>query len=284
MISPGKHIVILGDVMVDRWIHGTIDRISPEAPVPIFLEDYCEETPGGAGNVAENVKALGCIPHLVSSSNRPLKIRHVVNGQQVGFRHDVENNTPIDAQTEAEMMNQVEKVHVDAVIISDYAKGVVTPTLCRSVIGWAKRQRIPVIVDPKGKDWDKYRGATVICPNEAEMAHGPDGSEVLCDAILITMGAKGMLLCTDNRIPEGKPLHIPAMSSEVVDVVGAGDTVVATLACCLASGMDLETSARWANAAAGVVVRKRGTATCSTEELTLALNRPSWVRPWELVA
>lgn len=263
---PRARVVVVGDVIRDIWITGMVDRISPEAPVPVFLETSRTEQPGGAGNVAANLTALGITGYqnvlLTRGDNwkQPTKHRFIVNGQQI-FRHDEEDVTPITSLAEDDLWAAVTRFSPGCLILSDYGKGTLTDALCKRLIGYAATLKIPVVVDPKGDDWSKYAGATVITPNDAESrACKGDWPKT---TILVTRGAKGMQLW-----PVGASMiDIPATAKEVFDVTGAGDTVVAVLGACLAVGFDMETAARIANAAAGVVVGKRGTATCSLDEL-----------------
>lgn len=261
-------VLVVGDQIIDRWIYGRVDRVSPEAPVPVVKVERQEEMPGGAGNVAANLRALGCeVVLLGMRADPPMKVRIIGNGQQIA-RYDIENCQPISERREEGIFHAVHTLEnkPGALVLSDYGKGVATPNLCKGLIEWAQRNEVPVVVDPKGKDWTKYAGATVITPNckemrEMHMPSFPDGS-----AILLTRGGEGMTLSLPNR----EPVNIPAHATGIVDAVGAGDTVVAALAGALACGFDIPTAARISNAAAGVVVQKRGTATCSLAELEAA--------------
>lgn len=262
---PKARIAVVGDAMTDIWVHGRVERISPEAPIPVFVKESERELPGGAANVAANIEALGAAAYLVGKLGNewPVKTRYVVNRQQM-FRVDDEDCTPITPEREREILHLVTNFEPDVIVISDYAKGVCTPTLCQALI----ETRAPVVVDPKDKDWTKYQGCAVITPNEQEFqAWGGRNSLLKFPNLIVTQGHRGMWLSSYG----GRDMTLPAMTHEVADVTGAGDTVVATLACCLAIDMDLEQAARTANAAAGVVVQKSGTAICSLEELLCAL-------------
>jgi len=257
-------VVVVGDAMIDRWVWGHYSKIGPEG-VPVFLQEKCEDRPGGADNVRANLNALGCDVRLFSKpfEQMPIKTRFAATGAV--FRSDKEDCSPIDESLERAIMGRMEAFRDPQVlVISDYAKGVCTPSLCQQLIAWAKAKGIKVVVDPKGDDWSKYDGAYIVTPNAAEWEELTACPKSI-DHVLETRGAEGMTLHSfDGQI------HIPATAREVYDVTGAGDTVVAVLAASLAVGFDLETAARMANAAAGVVVGKRGTATCSLEELEAA--------------
>jgi D-beta-D-heptose 7-phosphate kinase/D-beta-D-heptose 1-phosphate adenosyltransferase len=260
-------IVVVGDAMVDVWVHGRVDRISPEAPVPVFVEEWREERAGGAGNVIANLMALGCLPGDFDTKNAPRKTRYVVNNQQI-FRSDLEDCTPISQAEEDYIVRSIaSEIDVDVLIISDYAKGVCTPSLCQRLIKWAKEQRVTVVVDPKGDDWSKYEGAYVITPNEREWQATPNEPDTAI--VVITQGAAGMRILP----PSNEEIHIAATNTGPVDVTGAGDTVVAVLSAAIAVGFDLESAARLANAAAGIVVGRFGTATCTIEELEAAYEK-----------
>jgi len=256
---------VVGDAIIDLWIHGRVERISPEAPVPIFVEETTIEKPGGANNVVENLRALGCTVPYVFATKSAVKRRYIANGQQI-FRADLEDCSPIDEATENGLLASVPR-DIDVLVLSDYAKGTLTPRVCHHLIQWTVMHGILTVVDPKGDDWSKYYGANVFTPNQAEWDAVRSNRSDLAH-VLVTQGAKGMIFCEGALAP----LHIPAVEREVYDVTGAGDTVVAVLAAALAIGADLETAARWANAAAGVVVSKRGTAICLVVELEEAIK------------
>lgn len=314
-------VLCIGDVMIDRFVDGSVQRISPESPVPVFNTRGSRDVPGGAANVARNIAALGGIctligvtgedaaagefgelltdgggieVDLVASADRPttLKVRYVTQGHHV-LRVDSEVATPIPASVEAAILARFEShlASVGAVVLSDYAKGVLTPAITRGVIDRARAAGVPVIVDPKSSDFSRYAGATLITPNAKETlaASGidPQGSDdsasaagQMCmtaaggSAILITRSEKGMTLVQ----PDADPLHVPTDAREVYDVVGAGDTVVATLAAAIAIGAGLAEAAQLSNLAAGIVVGKRGTATVEPGELIgriESLSRPA---------
>ncbi len=307
-----RNILVVGDVILDEYLWGNVRRISPEGPVPVV--EIREQTyrPGGASNVAANIASLGghvelvgvvgidtqattlrelfsqnprISPHLFSCHDRPTttKTRILAHSQQM-LRTDREERHPIPQATEDDILtcvqNQLEAIH--ACVLSDYAKGVLTESLLSSLIPLCKQTNIPVIVDPKGHHYSRYRGATVITPNagEANLAAGNGNEEVTIEqvadrlqgeigdgALLITLGEHGMALFQKNT----PIVQIPAQARTIYDVTGAGDTVVAVLALLLSMGMDMEMAARMANYAAGIVVGKVGTACIDLEELLAAL-------------
>jgi rfaE bifunctional protein kinase chain/domain len=295
-------ILIVGDVMLDRYWFGDVSRISPEAPVPVVKVEKSEERPGGAANVARNIAALGAQAALLSvvgadeagaslarllaearidaslhedvQLNTTVKLR-VLGRQQQLLRIDFEN-TPAHEVLQAKLAEFAARLpHCDVLILSDYGKGGLTHI--GEMIRLARAAGKPVLVDPKGDDYGRYAGATLITPNRAELREvvGRWGDEpdlaarveklraaLGLDALLLTRSEEGMSLFSAAGV-----VHEPALAREVFDVSGAGDTVIATLAVMLASGLPLEQAMRWANRAAGVVVGKLGTATCSLEEL-----------------
>ncbi len=300
--------------MVDEYIWGSVSRLSPEAPVPVVEVQAESFRLGGAGNVAANIRSLGGramlvgvvgndlpgerLIHqieaagvksdgLVADRARPTTIKtRVVAGSQQIVRFDRESMSDLSKEVEDRVLEQVAKrlADADAVLISDYAKGVISKRVARQVLAHARRSRKIVVVDPKVHHFPLYKGATVITPNHHEalaFAHLPAwgqqdvlvvaGRELLrkleVKAILVTRGEAGMSLFEDGRVT-----HIPAVAKEVYDVTGAGDTVLAALALAMASGASLQEAAVIANHAAGVVVGRAGTATVSREELLEALK------------
>lgn len=307
------HVLVIGDVMLDRYWHGGCSRISPEAPVPIVSVDQSEDRPGGAANVALNLAALGAGVSLVgivggdadgsilretleqsgvdanfhySSSHPTITKLRVISRHQQLLRIDFEQK--YNAQDAAYILPKVEMAMADAdvVILSDYAKGTLQD--CQALIRLAKQHQLPVLVDPKGLDFSRYKGATVLTPNfaEFEAVVGSCLSETDLEtkgallieqldlqALLVTRGEHGMSLLRLN-LPA---LHLPAHAQEVFDVTGAGDTVIAALAASMAAGLPLPVATRLANMAAGIVVGKLGTATVSQAELhrAIALDQDS---------
>lgn len=307
---PQQRLLILGDVMLDEFLWGDVRRISPEAPVPVVDLNRQSEVPGGAANNAMNAAAYGSgvsiggvigedaegvrlrrmlaergvdPSGLMAEAGRPTttKTRVVAHNQQV-VRVDRERREGVSLETEQRLLDWIgeQLPRAGACVISDYGKGVVTQAVAQGTISRARAAGCPVLVDPKGTDYGRYRGATVITPNllEAEQAAGLPGEteeEVIAvgqkltgalpgTALLITRGAKGMSLFTMNG---AAPVHVRSEAQAVFDVTGAGDTVITTLALALAAGASLADATRLANRAAGIVVGKLGTATVSIEEL-----------------
>jgi rfaE bifunctional protein kinase chain/domain len=288
--------------MLDRYWFGDVSRISPEAPVPVVRVERNDERPGGAANVARNIAALGARAALLSvvgadeagqslarllaessidaslhedaQISTTVKLR-VIGRQQQLLRIDFEN-WPTHEVLQAKLAEFRQRVAgCDAVILSDYGKGGLTHIA--EMIRCAREHDKPVLVDPKGEDYERYAGASIITPNRAELREVVGRwtseedlaarvarlrAELGLEALLLTRSEEGMTLFTDAGA-----IHEPALAREVYDVSGAGDTVIATLAVMLASGLTLAEAMRWANRAAGVVVGKLGTATCSIEEL-----------------
>ena len=304
-------VLVVGDVMLDRYYHGSANRISPEAPVPVVRVSNQEDRPGGAGNVALNIAALGGAATLVGvvgtdataedlgarlsaagvrceflvSQDKPTitKLRVISQHQQL-LRMDFEQ--PFAAQDVADLQPRFESVLESAqvVIVSDYAKGALQDV--PAIILAARAAGKPVIVDPKGSDFEKYRGATLITPNlhefETVVGHCSTEqelitkglalmSELALEAILITRGESGMTLLRPNKAE----LHLPARAQEVFDVTGAGDTVISVLAASLAAGEDFAEATALANLAASLAVGKLGTAAISGPELRRALHSDS---------
>ncbi|MDR3556880.1 MAG: bifunctional D-glycero-beta-D-manno-heptose-7-phosphate kinase/D-glycero-beta-D-manno-heptose 1-phosphate adenylyltransferase HldE [Syntrophobacteraceae bacterium] len=307
-------ILVLGDVMLDRYIMGEVRRISPEAPVPVVRIRTRYEVPGGAGNVGKNLAKLGCQAvvlgvvgddgegailrglcvenemddMLVIDKSRPTitKTRIVARDQQL-LRLDDEQPGVLSDPVRAQLLDRFEKmvVRCQAVILSDYGKGIFqTPGFCQSVVSLAGKHGVPVFVDPKGKDWERYRSATCITPNSAELedvAETPVQGEVQllgeaekirerygAEWLLVTRGARGM--CLLGR--QSAPVVIPTIAREVYDVSGAGDTVIAVLAACVACGLSFPEATRVANTAAGIVVGKLGTQPVTAAELQYGLQ------------
>ncbi len=287
-----KKILVIGDIMLDIYVNVSVDRISPEAPVPVMTADSKYSRPGGAANVAQNIIALGCESVLlgVTGIGAPItgqyitidesrvtttKTRFVApNGQQIA-RLDEECSDQIGADIEAKLMLSIEEAmkDCDCVVISDYKKGVCTWNVVHYAILSALSMEIPVIVDPKRDNWEIYEGATLITPNEREweahLRNDADCSDF--SAVLVTKGERGMELITQSPANHSEPVirsHFSRTAAQVFDVTGAGDTVVATLAVFLSRGFHLNEACRMANLAGSLVVGKRGTATVTMEELT----------------
>jgi len=310
-------VLVVGDLMLDRYLWGDVRRISPEAPVPVFHVRRRSESCGGAANVVANLAGLGCAVTVVGvvgretegrrildllratqhtralvreAGERPTvtKTRVVAQSQQL-IRIDEEDPLPLDEASANAIRESVAASlrDTDAVVLSDYGKGILdTPGLAQGVITAARAARVPVFVDPKGRDWTRYRGATCVTPNanEFELASGREirGESALLEAmhetaalhelewLLVTRGREGMCLVSGGRRHE--PVLIRATAREVYDVSGAGDTVIATLSACAAAGIALPDAAALANTAAGIVVGKIGTQPVTWRELQAAAD------------
>ncbi len=305
-------VLVVGDVMLDKYYFGEVSRISPEAPVPIARVMEVKETLGGAANVVHNLALLGCQTSIIGQVGRDnhgeiflgklkalgvdysgvietskpttTKIR-VISGHQQMIRLDFEDTGELDTLATDELLkNFSERLpKVDAVIISDYGKGVCTKKICREVIGACRAQKKFVVVDPKGDKWQKYFDASFITPNLKELnavlpkkianvdAQIEEAAQKVIDefnlsGLVVTRSAEGLSL-----IDGDKASHIKARAQEVFDVSGAGDTVIAVFALALAGGIDSAAAAYLANVAAGVVVAKVGTYAVNREELLNAL-------------
>ncbi|PHM72098.1 bifunctional D-glycero-beta-D-manno-heptose-7-phosphate kinase/D-glycero-beta-D-manno-heptose 1-phosphate adenylyltransferase HldE [Xenorhabdus kozodoii] len=301
-------VLVVGDVMLDRYWYGPTSRISPEAPVPVVKVETIEERPGGAANVAMNIASLGANSRLVgltgiddaaralSEKLSSVKVRcdfvsvpthptitklRVLSRNQQLLRLDFEEGFQnVDAQPIMEKIQQ-SLPHIGALVLSDYAKGALNQV--QAMIKLANEANVPVLIDPKGSDFNRYRGATLLTPNmsefEAVVGHCKDdddlvqkGTKLVQDlglkALLITRSERGMSLLQVGQ----PPLHLPTQAQEVFDVTGAGDTVIGVLATALAAGKPLNEACYLANAAAGVVVGKLGTSTVSSVELENAVR------------
>ena len=302
-----RKVVVLGDVMLDEFVWGDVTRISPEAPVPVV--DVRRESVhlGGAANVLANLVALGARgsvvgaignddagkrlrnglrelganDNLVVDDARPSTIKtRIIAHSQLVVRADRESRMPVSAQIEDQIISSTkEALHeANAFVVSDYDKGVVTPRILGEILPFAY-ERVPVLIDPKLRNFKFYRPATLVTPNHHEALrmsdsedHSDDGSrhaasvirkKLGCDAVLITRGDRGMMLLEGD----GEPVYVKTAAREVYDVTGAGDTVIAALAAALAAGTSMIEAATLANHAAGIVVGKVGTATATADEL-----------------
>lgn len=305
----GQKILVIGDVMLDSAVWGKVERISPEAPVPVVQVQRETFTAGGAANVANNITALGgqaCLVGLVGADrnaeifqqvlkNKKIKTDYLVADprrptirknrimaipQHQLLRIDEEEIKPVGEALEKKVLSRLPAILAGAkvVIISDYAKGMISLKVAQQVIQLARRQNIPVVVDPKPSHKDYYRGATVIKPNKKEalemsgadnvLEAGRQLREELGSNIVLTRGEDGVTIFEGKR----QPATIRTKAREIFDVSGAGDTVVATLALGLGSGAKLREAAEIANYAAGVVVGKVGTATLDIKELKQAIK------------
>ncbi|HSC28448.1 MAG TPA: D-glycero-beta-D-manno-heptose-7-phosphate kinase [Vicinamibacterales bacterium] len=305
----GRTVLVVGDVMLDQFVIGRVDRISPEAPVPVVLFEHEEFRLGGAANVAVNIAAMGgraeCIgvagedaeaerlagdmAHrgigtggIVTDRGRRTtrKLRIVTTRNQQVARVDYEHDHEISGEVERRVLERIESLsaQADAILVSDYLKGVVSRLVAAAAVRAAQQRAIPLLVDPKVPHVDYYAGATVVTPNDQEavavthmrIRSAEDArhaarrfrERVACESVLITRGEHGMWLLA----PEGE-VELPAEAREVADVTGAGDTVIGVLALGLAAGGSLADAARLANRAAGIVVGRFGPATVTADEL-----------------
>ena len=265
----GLKVLVVGDAMVDHYHFGRVVKLSQEAPVPVFVTEREEIREGGAANVSAQLEALGCdVTHCFAKlADRCVKTRYFHDTHQV-FRHD---SDLIIGPQKQEILKALGALGcgMQALVLSDYSKGWLSVHMCRELIEAAQDLKIPVVVDPKGVNWDKYQGATVLCPNEEELQRFTDDMTQPTKPIFALVhkrGARGLRLTHtgSSRKPE---LLIPAQARHVYDVTGAGDTVTALIAAGLAVGASLEDSARIANVAAGWVVGEVGTACCSAQTL-----------------
>ena len=302
-------VLVIGDAMLDRYWYGGVERISPEAPVPVIAVNGSDERLGGAANVARNVTALGaqctllsitgddtdagalaalldaagvshhlCRDPLISTT---VKLRVISRNQQL-IRIDFES--PASHDTRRALLDAFSGVvdGFDVVIVSDYGKGGLAHV--REIIAIAREHGKPVVVDPKGDDYSGYRGATLITPNRKEFEQvagrfttedelvrkaGDMVQKLSLDGLLVTRGEEGMSLIGRD----GKLVHMPARAREVFDVTGAGDTVIASVGCSYAAGAETEDALHLANVAAGIVVAKLGAATATPEEILAELKR-----------
>jgi D-beta-D-heptose 7-phosphate kinase/D-beta-D-heptose 1-phosphate adenosyltransferase len=308
-----RYVLVLGDVMLDEFVWGDVTRISPEAPVPVV--DVRRESVhlGGAANVLANLVALGARGAvvgvvgkdgpgerlqvelrdlgsqdglIVDDTRRSTTKTRIIAHSQLVVRADRESRIPVTSKIEDQIIASLKEAlkQADAFVVSDYDKGVVTPRILREILPVAYEQ-VPVLIDPKLRNFNEYRPATLVTPNHLEALrmsdsedHSDDGSHTAarvireklgCDAVLITRGDRGMMLLEGD----GGPVYVETAAREVYDVTGAGDTVIAALACALACGATMIEAASFANRAAGIVVGKVGTATASAEELIESFAR-----------
>jgi len=300
--------------MLDRFVYGSVERISPEAPIPVVNVERFLDMPGGAANVARNIAAMGArvtllgvvgkdiwaedlraqlssTPtidvRLVADPSRPtsVKTRYVADGQQV-MRADSESRAALSPTVERSLLDQFSLALCDVavIVLSDYAKGVLCDSVTHAAIDCARRAGKTIIVDPKSKDFSRYRGAGVLTPNRLELQQAcghecvadqqvVDGARQMlasgiCDVMIVTRGKDGMSVIQ----ADGRATHLPTTARQVYDVSGAGDTVVAAIALATAAGAEIIEAAALANVAAGIVVGKRGTATVSAGEIIAAIT------------
>jgi len=304
----GKKILVYGDIILDRYIFGAVERISPEAPVPVLKVSSEEVRLGGAGNVAANIDQLGAVGLLLGvigndgpaaevaqlkkgsnavisdPQNKTIVKTRIISQRQQIVRVDREEKIVIGASLVGRIRDIIDGAGIDGIIVSDYAKGTVNGAVMALLKERAARTGIPIVVDPKPPHFDLYRGVTAITPNLKE-AEEMFGKPIVSDAdaalalqrlrrkfrttyTLITRGGHGISAAAKG----GKIFHLPAFSHEVFDVTGAGDTVVAALTLALVSGATLREAVAMANAAASIVVEKIGTSQVSPEELKARLH------------
>ena len=305
--SCAPSVLVVGDLMIDHYLWGKTERISPEAPVPVIDVQRESEVLGGAGNVVNNLVALGAKVSVASAigedengkrllgmlhslgvstegvvtdkERKTTKKSRVIASQQQVVRFDSESRQEISKETEDRILRAFEKMlpSLDIVLLSDYGKGVLSDTLTKSIIKLARKEGVGVLVDPKGRDYSKYRGATLVTPNrkEASEATGIEicdeeslkragfklKNDLNLDMAMITLSEEGMAIFDESM------RTIPTVAKEVYDVTGAGDTVLSTLGFVLAAGGKIDEAARIANAAAAVVVGKLGSATATWDEI-----------------
>ncbi|MDQ3753186.1 MAG: D-glycero-beta-D-manno-heptose-7-phosphate kinase [Acidobacteriota bacterium] len=313
----GRTIVVWGDVMLDEFVWGDVTRISPEAPVPVVDIQRESVRLGGAANVLANLIALGARARvvgvvgddragerlqtelneagalhagasLVVDESRPTTIKtRIIAHNQLVVRADRERRTQVAGEVEERLIETLRgalKEEADAFVVSDYDKGAVTARVLGEILPLAVELKIPALVDPKIRNFNAYRPATLVTPNhhEALRLTGTEDDtdegmaqaarlirvQLGCDSVLITRGEQGLMLLEGD----GEPVYVPTAAREVYDVTGAGDTVIATLAAALAAGASLVEAAMLANHAAGIVVSKLGTATVSADELLDAIK------------
>ena len=308
----GHRVLVIGDLMLDEYLRGDVHRVSPEAPVPVLDLKATEHRLGGAANTAANLARLGAQATVIGvvgdddgarvletaltragiavrtcvDRDRPTtrKTRLVAGGHQIA-RVDAERRTPVAGEVVAALRAAIdaELAGAEAIVLSDYAKGVITRDVARAAIAAGRSRGLPVVVDPKQRDFSTYAEATVITPNLNELeqavghpAHTLDEIDAAARtlaprlagaALLVTRGADGMTLYRDGV----RGAHVPAAAREVFDVTGAGDTVVATLTLALAAQLSLEEAMDLASLAAGISVSRRGTSTVGPDELAAAV-------------
>jgi len=303
-----KRVLVLGDLMLDKYIWGHVSRISPEAPVPVVEVTKDTSCLGGAGNASHNLKSLGAFPLLVGvvgndsegqwikenvpdsrgifvDENRPtiVKTRIIAHHQQV-VRVDLEKKAAVSSRMGERIFNFIREEKYDGILISDYNKGSLSKSLMNRVLPFAQERRIPVFVDPKFENFFLFSSVTLITPNHFEVEKivqhecttdsqvEKAGQKILSQIrtlyLILKRGEQGMTVCEKGK----KALHIPTVAKEVYDVTGAGDTVIATAALALLSGGSIQEAAVLANAAAGIVVGKIGTAAVTSEELLASFS------------
>jgi len=321
--KSSRFITVYGDLMIDRYLWGKTERISPEAPVPVVVIERESQDLGGAGNVAGNLVSLGdnvimagvlgdddssmlvrellskkgiSDSGIVTENGRKTTVKtRVLSSHQQVLRYDMETTADIPASIELKLMRKLDAVlkKSSVVIISDYGKGITSREICRYLISYATGRGIPVLCDPKGRDYSKYSGATLITPNKKEASEATGlkindresllaaGQKLLnmcgLHACLITLGEDGMALFDEEGF-----LHIPTKAREVFDVTGAGDTVIAGIAHALSTGKSMKEACSFANVAAGIVVGKLGSAVTTLDEIDSYTRPHAEHKIWKL--
>jgi D-beta-D-heptose 7-phosphate kinase/D-beta-D-heptose 1-phosphate adenosyltransferase len=316
-------VLVVGDLMLDRYILGEVDRVSPEAPVPVLRHAQRYERAGGAANVAMNLAGLGCeallagfwgsdaeqaelagmlekakidMAGVVTTTRPTISKTRIVGGRQQLLRLDIESSDPPTAQEQQWLRERAEQLatKVHAVVLSDYAKGALSRDLCEAVIRAARAAGVPVLVDPKTSDLSMYSGATVVSPNLKELSQATGIAAHKTDDLLAAGEAQrrehelAYLAVTMSEkgirvLRDGGTFYSPARAREVFDVSGAGDTVIAVMAAAMAGGLAMETAVELANLAAGIVVGKVGTVPVAAHELVAALTPSSGVTAGEKI-
>lgn len=312
-----QKVLVVGDIVLDRFVYGAVHRLSPEAPVPVLLKDRQEDVLGGAGNVLSNLYdlkvtcfVLGIVGDdeaaevlkgllrsraiddsgLLVDPSRPTIIKNRFLDQNKHLlRVDTEVSGDISSQLQDQIFAKAAALleDIDAVILSDYGKGILTTELTRRLITLANEHNVPVLVDPKGHDYTKYKGATLATPNTKELSEATGGMQIVSDEQVIAaaralLRSSGLVSLVATRSEKGMsvfqsgddrsdPVHIRTVAQEVFDVTGAGDTVIATLAASIAAGASLVEAAHLSNLAAGLVVSRTGTVTADFEALKEAV-------------
>jgi len=307
-------IAVIGDLILDEYLDGDVTRISPEAPVPVHLVSKLTQTAGGAANVARNIQLVGadaelygvwgqdqageqlrallvkdgvdCRQIIATEERSTVKKTRIYARNQQLVRIDWEQIHPISETLQTQLLANLEKTRVDAILVSDYGKGTLTEAFLQKLIAYANSKGIPVVVDPKGHDYTRYRGCRLITPNRKEtcQALGLDEScqhdprelarslqkRYGLQDVLVTLGAEGMMLLNHR---DDSSHYLPAEAREVYDVSGAGDTVAAVMTLGIASGCNPQVAMRFANIAAGLVVEKLGTQPIHRTELEAAMEK-----------
>ncbi|HPD82991.1 MAG: D-glycero-beta-D-manno-heptose-7-phosphate kinase [Alphaproteobacteria bacterium] len=312
----GQKILLVGDIMLDRFVYGDVTRISPEGPIPILSATREDKMLGGAGNVFANLQAMGCICQIIcrvgqdeaakevidlvknhkgqiqgiiqdAESATVLKTRFLSQNQQL-LRVDQESKLVMSKTVQESLLTQAEEFIKESkvLILSDYGKGTLLPETISKLIKLAQKNKIPVVVDPKAKDYSVYKGSTIVTPNRKELSDATQGMAVKSDEdiekaahVLIKQSGIENVIATRSEdgmsvvSKKGKPVHLKTQAQEIFDVSGAGDTVVAAIAASIAAGATLEEAGHIGNIAGGLAVAKVGTAIIRDQEMMAALEK-----------